>query len=276
MKNIGFIIVLLSILSCQEEVKLNLGNTSKTPVIEAIWTDDASLNRILVSYTRNYYDTLDNEIAKNASIIIKDDESGETIDFKFVEELGYYLPPNRQKATIGHNYSLQVLLDDKEYTSIGITMEPPLLDSITYEFKEERFFAEEGYYLTLYGKIPFDEGNFYRLLFTRNDTLLNGSSDYFLFDDTFGNDILNNGIELTAFSFKKNDKIKLQLIRLNENAYDYLNQLVDLLFNDGGLFSPPPQNPKSNIILSEGEGRVMGYFMTGPVVSTTTTIEDSE
>jgi len=276
MKRFGFIIGLISLLSCQEEVKLDLGTSTRRPAIEAVWTDDASMNRVIVTYTRDYYDTLDNEIVKDASVSIKEDESGATVDFGFVEDLGYYLPLGDQKATIGSQYTLQVLLDGNEYTSNGITQEPPTLDSITYEFKEERFFTEEGYYLTVYGQIPFDEGNYYRLLITKNDSPLNGPSDYFLFDDRFGNDILNNGFELNGFSFEQNDKIKLQLIRLNENAYDYLNQLVSIIFNDGGLFSPPPENPRSNIISSNGEERVMGYFMTGPVVSSTITIEESE
>ncbi|WP_339923525.1 DUF4249 family protein [uncultured Cyclobacterium sp.] len=276
MKKIGIIISLVSLLSCQEEVQLDFGNTTKKPVIEAIWTDDASENHIKISYTRDYYDTLDNEIAKNASVSIQDNVSGETVDFTFVEELGYYLPSDNQKAVIGNQYSLRVLLDGNEYTSDGITQEPPILDSITYMFEEERFFADEGYYLTLYGKIPFDDGNFYRLLITKNDTLLNSSSDYFLFDDTFGTDILNNGFELNGFAFQEKDKIKLQLIRLNENAYDYLNQFVSLLFNDGGLFSPPPENPKSNIVASNGDGQVLGYFMTGSLISKTITIEVEE
>jgi len=276
MKKLGIIVSLVSLLSCQEEVHLDFGNTPKKPVIEAIWTDDASENHVKITYTRDYYDTLDNEVAKNASVSIKDNTSGETVDFMFIDELGYYLPLNDQVAVTGHQYTLQVLLDGNEYTSEGITQEPPILDSITYAFEEERFFADEGYFLTLYGKIPFEEGNFYRLLLTRNDTLLNSSNDYFLFDDTFGNNILDNGFELNGFAFEENDKVKLQLIRLNENAYDYLNQFVSLLFNDGGLFSPPPENPKSNIVASNGVGQVLGYFMTGIVISKTITIEVSE
>ncbi|AKP52032.1 DUF4249 family protein [Cyclobacterium amurskyense] len=276
MKNFGIIICLISLLSCQEEVQLDLGDIPKKPIIEAIWTDNASDNFIRITYTRDYYDTLDNEVAKNASVSIKDNSSGETVDFNYVEELGYYLPINNQVAITGHQYTMKVLLDDVAYTSEGITKEPPVLDSITSRFREERFFAEEGYYLTLYGKIPFEDGNFYRLLVTKNDTLLNGTDDYFLFDDTFGTNILDNGFELNGFAFEENDKVKLQLIRLNENAYDYLVQFVSLLSNDGGLFSPPPENPISNIIASKGEGQVLGYFMTGSIISKTITIEESE
>lgn len=221
MKKIGIIIGLISLLSCQEEVQLDLSNVSKKPVIEAVWTDVSSENYVKITYTRDYFDTLANEVEKNASVSVIDNESGTVVDFVFIDELGYYSPLNAV-AIPGHRYTLKVVLDEGEYTSEGLTQEPPLLDSITYMYEEESFFTEEGYYLTVYGKIPFEEGNFYRLLITKNDTLLDGRNEYFLFDDTFGTNILNNGFELNGFAFEENDKIKLQLIRLNENAYDYL------------------------------------------------------
>jgi hypothetical protein len=266
----GLIIVFAS---CQEEVEMSLGAVERIPVIEAVWTDDPSENFVSVAYSRDYFDTLENERITDALVEIEDLNSGRMVEFRYVEELGHYLAVNQQAAEIGHEYQLRVLLDAGEFGATGTTLEPPILDSITYAFKEERFFADEGYYLTLYGDIPFPNNNFYRLILTRNDTLLNRRSDYFLFDDTFGSTILNNGFELTGFTFEKDDKVKLQMLRLNRSAYDYLNQMVSLLFNDGGLFSPPPANPISNI---SGTSAVMGYFMTAPVLTETILIQEDE
>ena len=276
MKNIGMIIGLIFLLSCQEEVQLDLGNVTKVPVIEAVWTDDGAENYVKISYSRDYFDTLANEVVGSASVSIIDNASGTLVDFKFEDELGYYTPLSGQSAIPGHNYTLKVIIDENEYISEGLTQEPPVLDSITYVYEKESFFSEEGYYLTVYGKIPFEDGNYYRLLLTKNDSLLNDRGDYFLFDDTFGTNVLNNGFELNGFAFEENDKVKLQLIRLNENAYNYLNQFVSLLFNDGGLFSPPPENPESNIQTVNGEGQVLGYFMTGSIISKTISIEAPE
>ncbi|MEX2512408.1 MAG: DUF4249 domain-containing protein [Cyclobacteriaceae bacterium] len=262
--------------SCQEEIRLDLDQEERIPIIEAIWTDDVGLNQVIVSYTRDYYDTLDNEIISDATVQIEDETTGEKIDFRYINGLKQYLPLNSKVAIVGHEYRLLVTIDGKRYFSAGKTLEPPTLDSITYQYEKEEFFRPEGYYLTIYGKIPFKEDNFYRLKMTRNDTLLNRSSDYFLFDDTFGSSILNNGFELMGFTFKENDKVKLELYRMNEEAFDYLNQLVSLLFNDGGLFSPPPENPKSNIQPENGEGRVLGYFMTAPVLIRTIVIQEED
>lgn len=268
------LLFLVALGSCQEEVHLELKNMEKIPVIEAIWTNSPSANKVTVTYSRDYYDTLANETIADAEVSITNLNSGERVGFMFVDQLGHYLPLNNKKAEIGNRYRLEVSISGQLYFSEGEMLEPPVLDSITYKYNDEQFFRDEGYYVTVYGKIPFIQDNFYRVKIIRNDTLLNRRSDYLLFDDAFGTSILDNGFELNGIAFEQNDKVKLELYRLNQAPYDYLNQLVNLLFNDGGLFSPPPQNPTSNIFVENGNGRVGGYFQTSPVLSKTVVITD--
>nr|MBI1230713.1 DUF4249 family protein [Cytophagales bacterium] len=269
-----YFVILVGFCSCQEEVNLELKNIERIPIIEAVWTDRGNLNRVSVTYSRDFYDTIANEAVQDADVSIVNVRSGERIGFMYVDELRKFLPLNNKKAKIGEIYRLEVRIAEQLFYAEGKMLEPPVLDSITYAYSEEQFFREEGYYVTVYGKIPFQEDNFYRLKVTRNDTLLNNRTDYLLFDDSFGTSILDNGFELTGFRFRDNDKVKLELYRLNQAPFDYLNQLVNLLFNDGGLFSPPPQNPTSNILVENGNGRVGGYFITSPVLIQTIVIDD--
>lgn len=267
--------ILLAIVSfsCQEEVVLPLKNTDPIPVIEAIWTDNPTVNQVSISYSQDYYDTASYEIEENAQVSIRNIRTGASVRFMFNTESKRYLAERNVSGTLGESYELNVKIGEKEFNSTGTILFPPLLDSIVYNFREERIFREEGYYLTVYGKIPFTEDNNYRIRMVKNDTLLNSRFDYLLFDDTFGTNILDNGFELNGFPFKENDKIRLELYRLNQDAFDYINQLVGLLFNDGGLFSPPPQNPTSNIRVKSGGGQVLGYFMASPFLSETVIIE---
>lgn len=267
-----FMLILFS--SCQEEVVLNLGKLEPVPVIEAIWTDNSSINHVKITLTKDYYQEGENEVVENADVFIKNKDSGAVVLFFYSPANKKYLPQNGARGIIGQNYDLSVIIGDKEYVSQGKILPPPVLDSVTVEFKDERLFREEGYYLTVYGKIPFTEENNYRIRIIENDTLRNSRFDYLLFDDSFGTSILDNGFELSGFPFKANDKIRLELFRLNQGAFDYLNQLVSLLFNDGGLFSPPPQNPQSNIRLRRGQGMVLGYFMTSPLLTETIQIPE--
>lgn len=276
MKSRILIAVLILFVSCQEEVVLDLGTLEPTPVIEAIWTDNSTINQVKITKSKDYYQEGENEVIENADVIIKNLDSGEAVIFFYSPSNKRYLPQNGIKGIIGQKYELSVFIGDKEYFSQGTILEPPILDSLVVEFKEERLFREEGYYLTVYGKIPFTQDNNYRIRIFENDTLRNSRFDYLLFDDSFGTSILDDGFELSGFPFKANDKIRLELFRLNKSAFDYLNQLVSLLFNDGGLFSPPPQNPKSNIKLRSGEGSVLGYFMTSPILSETVQIPEEQ
>ncbi|MCH7412254.1 DUF4249 domain-containing protein [Belliella sp. R4-6] len=276
MKYIYFLLITLTFFSCQEEVVLDLRQTSQIPVIEGIWTNSNGLNQVHVSYSKNYYSEEQNQVINDAEVFIINQRNGQRVSFVFNEQIQSYLPFNNRLGTVGESYELHVIIDDKEYISIGKMLPPPTLDSLTFKYNEDRVFREAGYYVTLYGKIPFVEENNYRLKIIRNDTLLNRRSDYLLFDDTFGTSILERGFELGGFPFQEGDRVRLELYRLNDDAYNYLSQLVSLLFNDGGLFSPPPQNPISNIKPVDGVGEVLGYFMVSPFISATINITEDD
>jgi hypothetical protein len=251
--------------SCQEEVFLELNTVEPRPVIEAFWTDAGIYNFVRLSTSKDFYNTEPNEVIDDASVFITNENNGDIISFRFSQQAGRYLPLNNVAGKIGDTYRLHVEWKDNVYESSGVLLDAPVLDSIVYNFRDERIFRDPGYYLTLYGDILFEDNNFYRLRVVKNDTLLNNRNDYLLFDDSFGTSILNRGFELSGFPFKANDRVRLELFRLNRDTFDYINQVVGLLFNDGGLFSPPPQNPESNIKLKSGKNEPLGYFKVSPV-----------
>lgn len=270
-----WLIGLSFLFSCQEEVFLDLRTGEPIPVIEAYWTNSVQLNYVQLSRSRDYFDDQPNEIITDAQVFIRNKRNNNRLNFRYSEQLGLYIPTNNFVGSINETYELNVRIGENEYQSEGTLLPPPTLDSVRYEFREGRLFREEGYYITLFGDIPFTEDNFYRIRIIRNDTLLNNRTDYLLFDDSFGTNILNRGFELNV-PFRENDRVRLELFRLNRDAFDYMNQLVSLLFNDGGLFTPPPQNPISNIRQVRGSGMFAGYFKVSPVLIETVRIAPSE
>ncbi|NVJ85596.1 MAG: DUF4249 family protein [Algoriphagus sp.] len=262
---------------CQEEVDLPLATIDgEIPMIEAKWTNVPALNEVKITLAQDYFENTDAPVIADAEVSIRNLRTGEVIPFSFVNQLSFYKPVDpRRIAQIGETYELEVRWKGNIYTGNGEMLEAPILDSLSYEFQEERLFRDEGYYIKAYGKIPFEEDNYYRIRVIENDTLKNDRDDYLLFDDTFGVEFFEEGLELN-YAFKEGDRIRLELFRMNKGAYEYFSQLVGLLFNDGGLFSPPPQNPDSNIRRVQGLGEHLGYFLVGPVLFETIDILPSD
>jgi hypothetical protein len=267
-KRLAGILFALVFWSCQEEAILPLGEKDElVPTIEAYWTDQSIYNEVKITLSKDYYDSSEVQVISDAEVFITIPGTDKVIPFVYLGGVNNYRATNPQeKAVIGETYQLHVKWKDNVYISEGILLEPPIVDSVTWSFEEERLFRDEGYYIKVYGKIPFEEDNNYRIRVIENDTLKNQREDYLLFDDTFGLKFFEEGLEL-GYAFEENDRVRLELYRLNRDAFEYLNELVNLLFNDGGLFSPPPQNPDTNIRVVEGDPEVLGYFVVTPVLS---------
>lgn len=274
MKKLAGILFAVLSWSCQEEVELPLGEKEMVvPVIEAHWTDQGIYNEVKITLSKDYYDSSEIEVVTDAEVYITIPETKKVIPFSYLRGSNNYRPSNPQeRAEVGKTYQLNVKWQNNIYVSEGVMLEPPIVDSVTWSFEEERPFREEGYYIKVYGQIPFEEDNNYRIRVIENDTLKNNREDYLLFDDTFGLTFFEEGLELN-YAFEENDRVRLELYRLNRDAFDYLNQLVNLLFSDGGLFSPPPQNPDTNIKVVQGDPEVLGYFSVSPVLTRTLLIQ---
>ena len=267
-----FLVVVFLCASCQEEVFLDLDQKNdRIPVIEGHWTDQGIYNEVKISLSKNYYDSLEQELVRDAEVFVKELSTGRKIDFTYLNATRSYRPNPNERARVGETYQLNVSWNGQVFQSEGLMLEAPTVDSVTYEYQEKRLFRDEGYYVKVYGKIPFPDNNYYRIRVIENDTLKNQRDDYLLFDDAFGLQVFEEGLEL-GYAFQKNDRVKMELYRLNKDAFDYLSQLVSLLFNDGGLFSPPPQNPESNIRVVKGDSQVLGYFVVSPVLTRTVTL----
>ncbi|MFZ9236565.1 MAG: DUF4249 family protein [Algoriphagus sp.] len=267
----NWVVVLVAFLcaSCQEEVFLDLDQKdARIPVIEGHWTDLGIYNEVKISLSKNYYDSLDQELVRDAEVFVKELSTGRKITFSYLNATRSYRPNPSERAKVGETYQLNVSWKGQVFQSEGLMLESPIVDSVTYEYQEKRLFRDEGYYVKVYGKIPFPDNNYYRIRVIENDTLKNQREDYLLFDDAFGLRVFEEGLEL-GYAFQKNDRVRMELYRLNKDAFDYLSQLVNLLFNDGGLFSPPPQNPESNIRVVKGDSQVLGYFIVSPVLTRT-------
>ncbi len=259
---IGAILFLLgSILlsGCEKVVNIDLNETEARLVVEGWIYNDAGPHRVELTQTTSYFKPEGSPRVSGAVLIISDNQGQidtlqETTPGKY--ETGHLV------GVPGRTYKLKISHEGKEYSAE--TYLPPVvpIDSLGFIPAEDfAFGGEEGKYLVTFFAIePQPEKNWYRFqlykysLITGADSLINGESpDWLVTDDT----ALKGEVKDLPFSFlfDPGDSIKVEMMSLDQPAHNYLLALQTQLNGDGGMFSPPPANPASNI-----SGKALGYF----------------
>jgi hypothetical protein len=263
MKNI-FIVLLISIFfwSCDEPVRLDVDQGEARVVIEGLVTNLPGHQYVKLSHTAGFYDTGKSPRITNASVLVTDDAGNE---FPFIhnpgnlaDSAGYYLPEGSFTGEIGRTYSLRVTIDDEVYEAKDKLFNVTPIDSLTYQVDEDEKEDPEDdgkfYEVLIYAKEPQDTKDFYLFRFFRNDSIIvnNDTEIYFTDDETLGEKI--DGVSSPIY-FAPGDRARCEIYSISRNAFIFYNDLQNLLNSDGGLFSQPPSNSRTNI--SNG---ALGFF----------------
>lgn len=273
MKNISFLnkafillFLLVAFSSCEEVIDLPLkGADSPALIVEAEVVDIKGYSFVRLGETLDYYDPTE-EPKISGAIVSVTDQDGNKMDFlESNEEAGLYLPQDPDyKGVVGNTYKLLIEYKGKTFTSENKIYRVTNIDSLQVRFVPESRFQDEGYYLYFYAKEPQDTKDYYFWRNYTNDTLNyeNAGDLTFASDQGIGEDI--DGLQF-PFKYDAGDTVRLEQYSMSKEVYDYYNDLTSVVFNDGGLFSPPPVNPRTNI---KGQN-VLGVFMTSSMVSAT-------
>lgn len=248
MKNIIYSFIALAIVinlaSCTKVIDVDLNSTNPQIVIEGEVTDQPETYWVKVSRSGNYIGKENTPKVSGATVTITDNNQTYTLQ-ENPNELGTY-ETNAFVGVAGTTYFLKVVVDGKEYTSQS-TMPNTLPD---FELRQTAYFAgdatkDPGYYLQLFTKDPPNEDNYYQWRFVINDTVKNKADDIAVASDEWIQEQVD-GFQ-APYTFKAEDRVKFSMLAIPKETYDFYDALVNLLFNDGGMFSPPPANPPSNI-----------------------------
>ncbi|WP_375560036.1 DUF4249 domain-containing protein [Bernardetia sp. OM2101] len=271
MKNISFLnkafillFILISFSSCEEVIDLPLtGAESPALIVEAEVVDVKGYSFVRLGETLDYYEPTEEPKASGAIISVTDQDGNKMNFLESSEEAGYYLPQDPEyKGIVGNTYKLSIEYKGNIFTSESKIYRVANIDSLQIRFVPESSFQDEGYYLYFYAKEPQDTQDYYFWRNYQNDTLNYEDAGDLTFanDQGIGEDI--DGLQF-PFIYNAGDTVRLEQYSMTKEAYDYYNDLTTVVFNDGGLFSPPPVNPRTNI---KGTN-VLGVFMTSSMVS---------
>lgn len=267
--NFSFLIITASVFSmsiaCQKVVEVPLNNSDPRLIIEGTITNNPGPYYVKLSTTGSYYDKGKTPSVSDASVVITDDVGNKDILTPVSDQPGIY-QTNILQGVPGRTYHLRVDYNSKVYEADAY-MHPLPAKSIkldTILFVEKGFGRDEGYYLYFDIDLKKEPStiSYWRTFCYKNDSLYNGPNDYLMgYDEFLIGDIQN--LEL-PYNFKLGDTVHLQMNSLDKRDFDYYNQLQQLLFNDGGLFSPPPMNPIGNI-----SNQGLGLFRASAVFDNT-------
>ncbi|WP_305983171.1 DUF4249 domain-containing protein [Roseivirga thermotolerans] len=259
---IGLYLFLVLTWSCEETIPIDSLQTESKVVIEALVTNHEGRSYVKLSRSRGFYETGATPRITNADVRVTT-SLGETIVFVHnptadPEKNGYYWPNANFTGEVGLSYTLNVTVDGEVYTATEELLPVTTIDSLKVKVDDEELEDPEVpgriYSVLFYAKEPQDRVDHYLFKFYRNDSiLLDWPTDiYFSDDEVLGETI--DDVEIAGY-YSEGDVVRVEMFSLTRKAFIFYSDLSNLLNNDGGMFSPPPANPRNN--LSNG---ALGYF----------------
>lgn len=270
-KILGLFLAVLLSWSCQEVIDLELNEADPKIVIEGEIVNKNTIHRIRISESLNYYDTGRMNPVSDAEIRLLDENNNVISGFIYNPQDSNYQTYDSLRLEIGAEYKIQIEINDELLEAKGKLLENATLDSIYYlSDKEMQALGQpvfgEGYFLFVDGRLNNEGVEYFKLDVIVNDTLRNSRgalSNSILTSEFFGKEF--QALPVPG-SFEEADTVDLELYTLNEDVYQYYVEFINLLFNDGGVFSPPPVNPDSNIKnITNPENEPLGFIQFSSV-----------
>jgi hypothetical protein len=268
-KALIYSLLLITVAACDEAVVLDLEETTPKVVIEGQVTDHTGYQFVKVSKSSGFYTTGKTPRITDATIVVEDD-LGNRFDFvhnprNHADSAGYYLPQVPFVGAIDRTYTLTVVAEGQTYTATDKLNSITTIDKLEYRIDEdEREDPEDPgrfYEVLLFVKEPKETRDYYLFKTYRNDSLTyNTETDVYYADDELVGESID-GFPLPIF-YNNNDLARAEVYSLSREAFIFYRDLDKLLNNDGGMFTQPPADPRTN--LSNG---ALGLFQASAVVS---------
>ena len=265
---IGILMITIFVFAgCEKVINLNLVESKPQLVIEGLITDGVGPYTVKLSKTGSYFDEPVLPLVSKAVVVISDN-LGITDTLKETKP-GIYLT-SKVKGIPGRTYNLSVLSENIRYTGSSTMFSHIAIDSL----KLRKSYAP-GFGAGTNGQQEFRveihcffrdplEKNFYRtLVYMSNRPLV---EDYKLYDDQYTN---GKQTELQVKRAQVGDKIRVDLMSLDKNTYEYYLTLSDLLHSNP-IFGSTPMNPNTN--LTNG---ALGFFGACAISTKTIIITES-
>lgn len=292
---LAYIVVIISMISaCEKEVTPDLEEVPPFLVVDAWLTQTADTQRITLSYTRPYFDNTSAVPATSATVTVAEAETQRLFSFTDANYDGVYEwapAPGERFGKVGMIYGLQIELDGNVYQSISRMDSVPSVDSITFEYYKSDAFIRDDYYLgEFWARDLPGAGNTYWIKAFINGEPLDGPDEInTAYDAGFSSGgevdslifiqpirIAINNFDLedddgnSLSPYLPGDTAYVEIHSITNEAWFFLNRVANETNRPGGfaeLFADPLANVPTNIVPSNENVRVTGFFNVASVSS---------
>ena len=171
---------------------------------------------------------------------------------------GYYFSDQKYAGQEYAIFQLNVTVDNQLFSASDTLRPITTIDSLSIQLDDDAVKDSENegkiYQVILYAKEPQETVDFYYFKFYRDGILDNDSDgNVFVFDDK----VLGGSLDglPSPILFREGELAGVEIYSLTREQFVYFTDLANILNSDGGMFSPPPANPRSNI-----SGGALGLF----------------
>lgn len=251
MKKIVYLLLAVFIFSigCEKVVEIDIGQSVPQMVIEGLLTDEDTIHFVKVSKSIQFYDTGLSAVT-NAVISVKGDGAiyNYTHNPLAIDSMnGYYFSDVEYAGKIGIDYMLSVDVAGVNYSAIDTLRFVTPIDSLSFSVASHMSEEDEQdgkiYQALLYASEPQETEDFYQFQFYRDKELVAYPDNIYVFSDVALGSTLN-GLPSPVL-FREGELATVKILSISKEQYVFYTDLANLLNTDGGMFSPPPANPRN-------------------------------
>ncbi len=254
----------MTILSCEEPITIELPSADNLVVVEGFITNEVKTQEVILSRTQGF-----NESSRDLSIpdaqVSVFDLSGNIFPFHFEE--GIYRSDSIFAGEIGRQYALLAVLPEGDTITSPFVLMPDVvpIDLLIFDSFEEPSPEDPSIILDIYFPVvwatdPANRRNYYRYVFSRNDTIFNEPQDIELLEDIAinGNSFPN---EFRSFRFEAGDVATCELRSINKDAYNFFRLLRNQTTSLGTAAGTSPASIDGNLKNETNpDNVVLGFF----------------
>jgi hypothetical protein len=258
MKKIFGLLFLGLLCSCQKTVTLPLDTAPSQIVINGEVTDQPGPYTVSINKSVGFYQLNSFPAVSGAAVSISD---GQITDTLTETTAGIYTTHTLQGRS-GATYTLNVKVGNSSYSASSTMPASVQLDSVTFDhssrFRKDQINPQANY------QDPPGVKNYYQFTLTINGVPF--TKDLFPFDDRLSDGkYIVQTLRMDSSYLVVGDQLKVGMYCIDENVYNYFNQLQQALgINNLGV---SPANPSSNI-----NNGAYGVFSAHTVSSKTVTV----